>query len=113
MGRGQSASSGPIEAIVSRRIVFRAASRSEFDEAADWYNLQRPGLGKDFVAEVERVLELVCDQPTLFPIADGDVRVTPIRRFPYALYYRVKPTQIVVIAVFHTSRDPKAWKSRI
>jgi toxin ParE1/3/4 len=65
------------------------------------------------VAEVERVLMLIGDQPGRFPVADADVRVTLIRRFPYAVYYRIKPTRIVVIAVFHTSRDPKAWKSRI
>lgn len=98
---------------MSRRIVFRAAARSEFHDAADWYELQRPGLGADFVAEVERVLQVIRDQSTLFPLAEADVRVTPIRRFPDAVYYRVKPTRIVVIAVFHTSRDPKAWKSRI
>jgi toxin ParE1/3/4 len=75
--------------------------------------LQRSGLGADFVGEVERVLKMIRDQPTLFPLAEADVRVTPIRRFPYAVYYRVKPTRIVILAVFHTSRDPTVWKPRI
>jgi len=65
------------------------------------------------VAEVDRVLVLIRDQPTLFPLADADVRVTPIRRFPYAVYFRIKPARIVVVAVFHTSRDPKVLKMRI
>jgi plasmid stabilization system protein ParE len=40
------------------------------------------------------------------------VRCALVRRFPYAVYYRVEPERIVVIAVFHTKRDPGVWQSR-
>ncbi len=42
-----------------------------------------------------------------------DARCALLRRFPYAIYYRVKRDRIVVIAVFHSSRDPREWQSRV
>jgi hypothetical protein len=40
---------------VSLPVVLRPAARAEFDEAVDWYEQQRPGLGVDFVTQVQLV----------------------------------------------------------
>jgi plasmid stabilization system protein ParE len=93
-------------------LVFRPAAQAEFDAAAVWYENQRPGLGDDFVAEVKQVLDTIASHPERFAVADGDVRGAPVTRFPYYVYYRVKPNQVVVIAVFHASRDPAIWQGR-
>jgi len=93
-------------------LIFRRPARIEFDEATDWYEARRSGLGADFVAEVRRVLEIIVAQPDRFPIEARDVRAAPLSRFPYCIYYRVRPQRVVVIAVFHTSRDPAVWQSR-
>jgi plasmid stabilization system protein ParE len=97
---------------VSRRVAFRRAARAEYARAVRWYNRQRPGLGDEFEAEVEAALSAVANQPELYPTAGGDVRVAPVHRFPYAVYYRVRSDLVVVIAVFHQSRDPAEWQSR-
>ena len=31
-----------------------------------------------------------------------------VRQFPYVIMYRLETTEIVVISIFHTSRDPSA-----
>jgi hypothetical protein len=36
---------------MSLPLVFRAAAQAEFDDAAAWYERQRPGLGGNFVVE--------------------------------------------------------------
>ena len=41
------------------------------------------------------------------------VREAPVPRHPYGVYYRVQPDRIVVIAVFHHSRDPAEWRDRV
>lgn len=94
------------------RFVFRPVAQDEFDKAAEWYESQRSGLGIDFVSEVRRVLHTILSQPDRYPIASTDVREAPVSRFPYCVYYRVKPSRIVVLGVVHTSRDPSAWQSR-
>lgn len=35
------------------RVVFRTAATREFDEAADRYDEQRPGLGEEFIVEID------------------------------------------------------------
>ena len=35
------------------------------------------------------------------------------RRFPYGVYYRDFPDRVEVVAVYHTSRDPSGWQTRV
>jgi toxin ParE1/3/4 len=97
---------------MSLPLVVRHAGRAELDEAASWYESQRPGLGVEFVTEVQEVLDTIAAQPKRFPVAVGEVREAAVSRFPYYVYYRVKSDRLVVIAVFHSSRDPSVWQGR-
>lgn len=97
---------------MSLPLVFRSVAQAEFDGAAAWYEEQKPGLGSDFVAEVQEVLNSIADHPERYPMALGDVREALVSRFPYCAYYRAKTDRVVVLAVFHTSRDPSVWQKR-
>ncbi|SRR5260370_14926503 len=97
---------------MSLSLVFRNAAQAEFDGAALWYEARCAGLGTHFVAEVQRVLDTIMNQPDRYPVVYGDVREAAVRRFPYCVYYRAKADRVVVIAVFHTSRDPAVWQAR-
>jgi plasmid stabilization system protein ParE len=97
---------------MSLPVVLRPAADQEFEDAAQWYESQRAGLGGDFAAEVRQVFDTISNYPERFPLADGDIREAPVARFPYCVYYRVRSTHVVVIAVFHTSRDPSIWQGR-
>ena len=90
----------------------RAAAQDEADQAARWYEGQRPGLGVDFVAELQRVFAVISSHPDRYPVAAGDTREAPLSRFPYCVYYRVGRNRVAVTAVFHTARDPSIWQSR-
>ena len=94
-------------------LVLRAEARAEFDEAFDWYEQQRPGLGLDFMRRVQQAFDLIEQMPELHARVFEDVRCATVRRFPYAVYYRVETDQIVVLAVFHGRRDPKIWQERV
>lgn len=96
---------------MSRSIVFRRSARTEFDEAADWYEQRRTGLGVEFVEAVGLVLSRIASQPDLFASVSENVREALVPRFPYCIYYRTQPKRILVIAVFHTSRDPLVWQN--
>jgi hypothetical protein len=39
-------------------------------------------------------------------------RLALVRRFPYAVVYRIDDDQITVVAVYHMHRDPRGWQSR-
>jgi plasmid stabilization system protein ParE len=93
-------------------IRFGNRARAEYYEAITWYESERPGLGTEFEAEVGAVLTVVSNHPDRFPLTIRDIREAPVDRFPYCIYYRVRPDRVFVVAVFHQSRDPQEWQSR-
>ena len=95
------------------RIVFRRVARSEFEDAAVWYEEQRVGLGEEFIIEIEQALANAAAAPQRYPVVFGDVRRTVARRFPYSVYFRVRSDVLVVLAVFHGRRNPVIWQRRI
>ena len=87
-------------------------AKDEFDAAVDWYEQQRPGLGVSFLARVREVFGRVAANPRMHAAVYQGVRKAVVRRFPYVVLYREEPGEVVVIAVFHTARDPSLWQSR-
>ena len=47
--------------------------------------------------------------PEMFARVHGEVRRAVVSRFPYAVFYRVEPKRVVVLAVLHMARDPELW----
>lgn len=111
MGGHQGAGDGQ-SAEVSLPIVLRAEAEVEFDQAFDFYDGQRKGLGPAFAAEIERVFDLIATKPLLHPIVFADIRKAAVRRFPYCVFYRPHADRVEVIAVFHTKREPSVWQGR-
>jgi plasmid stabilization system protein ParE len=97
---------------MSLPIRFLPEARDEFDAAFDWYEQRQVGLGVAFVAAIRAVLNRIAANPRLHTAVYGDVRKAVGSRFPYIVLYREESTENVVIAVFHTSRDPSIWQSR-
>jgi len=89
------------------RIAFRRAAESEFADAAAWYDQQRAGLGIEFLYEIEQAVTKAAASPQRYPVVFGD-----IRRFPFAIYFRVRSDVLVVLAVFHGRRNPAIWQRR-
>src|SRR3954452_14969573 len=97
---------------MSLPIVFRRLARAEFDDSADWYEQRKAGLGAAFTAAVQRTLDQIAAQPDFYPQVYQDVREALVSGFPYCVYYREEPSQVVVLSVFHTARDPAIWQGR-
>jgi len=95
------------------RVVFRRAAKSEFEDAAVWYDEQRNGLGEEFIAEIEEAVSRAAATPSRYPIVFGDIRRTVARRFPDSIYFRVRANSLIVLAVFHGRRSPVIWQRRV
>ena len=78
------------------KVVFRRAARAEFDGAALWYEERQPGLGSQFVAEIDRAVDRAARSPERFPVRHADIRCITARRFPYSIFFRIEPRRIVV-----------------
>lgn len=97
---------------MSLRVVFRVAARHEVEEAATWYDQRRPGLGEEFLREIDEAVLRAAAHPERYPPILADVRKTVARRFPYSVFFRVRKDCVVILAVFHGRRDPTIWQDR-
>ena len=97
---------------MSRRWIVRALAESDLDRAASWYEMQKPGLGLQFLDAAETVFRRLRESPLQFPFVSADVRRALLHTFPYAMYFQVSDDAVVVLAVLHLSRDPRTWRAR-
>jgi plasmid stabilization system protein ParE len=87
-------------------------AKTEFDDAMDWYEQQRAGLGARFATAIHDQLDRIARQPNMHGKIRNDVRKSVVRGFPYCIFYLAEPSEVVVLSIFHTSRDPAVWQSR-
>jgi len=97
---------------MTRRIIVRPEAEDDLYAAFDWYESQRPGLGRDFGREISRCIDTIAESPFLYAPIDGPIRRALARKFPFAVYYLTNEEVTVVIAVLHCARDPETWKER-
>lgn len=88
-------------------------AKDEFNAATDWYEQQQTGLGWDFVARVRETFQRIAASPRMHGSVYQDVRKAVVKKFPYLVLDREDQGEIIVISVFHTSRDPFGWQSRV
>jgi hypothetical protein len=81
-------------------------------ESAEWYELERQGLGVELLVEVDAVIDQIKDAPARFPRVEGELRRAQVHRFPFGIFFRVDGNRVVVFAILHLSRDTSEWKRR-
>lgn len=92
------------------RILDDAAR--DIEETFVWYEQQQPGLGVRFLAELERVWEIIDEYPALYAMIYKTVRKAKPATFPYQIYYFIKGEEQLVLAVLHERRKPSVWQNR-
>ena len=90
-------------------VVFRRRFQLDLAGGYDWYEKQRSGLGEEFLAAVQSTLHSVELYPGMFAHVHGEVRRAIVPRYPFAIFYLVEPSRVVVLRALHTARDPRLW----
>jgi plasmid stabilization system protein ParE len=93
-------------------VIVRPGAQADIREAALWYESRRPGLGSDFTLRFDTLLERIAQNPLQFPEIGTGVRRALLQRFPYAIYFVVAASP-VVIAVLHQRRHPDTWRQKL
>ena len=91
------------------RLKFSSRALREIGEAQEWYELQSPGLGEEFIAAMELQLKRLEQAPLLYAEVIPNVRRALLPRFPYGLFYAVRGNLVNVLAVLHDARNPRQW----
>ena len=93
-------------------IYFRPSAKSDVQEIVNYYDLLNPQLSNKFLEELENTVKHIQGMPTSCQKRIGNIRVSLLKRFSYGVYFKIYDSNISVIAILHTSRNPKIWQKR-
>lgn len=99
---------------MKRRLIIRPEAEADLTEAAVWYDSRELGLGSELISEVHSAIGRALENPESFTHVRRNpmVRRVLTRRFPYRVFFIVRPDVIVVFAVLHAARHDRVWKQR-
>ncbi|HEX9779513.1 MAG TPA: type II toxin-antitoxin system RelE/ParE family toxin [Geopsychrobacteraceae bacterium] len=91
---------------------FHPEAEDEFNRAIDYYEDIEPGLGYGFALEVYATIKRSIEYPEAWPLLQGEVRRSLVRRFPYGIIYAIDNNELQILAVMNLHRHPDCWKKR-
>jgi plasmid stabilization system protein ParE len=94
-------------------LIYHPEAERELLEAARFYEGRVPTLGADFLDQIESAVCVIESDPQRHRIIAEDVRHYLLPRFPFAIYYRVLPDHLRILAIKHHSRHPDYWRERL
>lgn len=95
------------------RFEIHREARAEVDAAATYYNELQPGLGTEFLRELQDTFNNALERPKsghLFSRTKH--RFMLVNRFPYVVYYLELEDSVWIAAISHGARRPGYWKKR-
>ena len=84
-------------------------SLRDLSAARDYYDQANVELGNRFIDAVLAAIAFARERPEACPVVRGSVRAVRCRKFPYRVYFETEPDRVVVLAVYHTARNPYRW----
>jgi plasmid stabilization system protein ParE len=93
-------------------LSLRPRALAEFSAVRARYALV--GQGKGFLAEVASVFETIQVMPRRFPVVHRGIHRALLRRYPFAIFFRIRATSahVVILAVIPQRADPAKWPTR-
>lgn len=95
------------------RYSFHPSAQVELDEAVDYYEECRLGLGLEFSREVYSAIYRIMHFPEAWSPLSKNTRRCLTNRFPYGIIYQVLNDEIVIIAVMQLNRRPGYWRGGV
>jgi plasmid stabilization system protein ParE len=97
---------------MSYRLRSTPPVERDIEDAFDWYESERVGLGLEFLDELRATYERIEASPLKYEVLKFDIRRALTRRFPYAVYFVAEHEKVTILAVMHAARDPVRWQKR-
>lgn len=91
---------------------FHPDAQIELNEAYQYYEGRRGGLGLRFIEAVEDAIADIVEWPLAWTLLETPFRIRRLRRFPYGILYNPLEAEIVIVAIMHLHREPGYWRHR-
>ncbi len=86
---------------------------AETRAAAEWYRERSPSAANAFLAELDRAIEKIGENPSIWPKYVANTQRFLMKRFPFSIVFRLAGSRIEVVAIAHGRRRPGYWKDRL
>ena len=95
-------------------IVYHPAAAAEHFDHIIHYKTLNAALGSGYVEEFNTAISYIKEGIQRFPaVAENGTRRHFLSRFPIAIYFREKGSEIQILAVAHKRRRPSYWSARL
>jgi len=94
------------------KIRILSPAQDEINRIIEFYDERAPGLGLEFLDELDQTWAALIDHPEVGARHSNDVRRIVLPRFPFVVLYSLEPGEIVVHAIAHQRRRPDYWRHR-
>lgn len=96
-----------------KKIIIRQQAENDLEDSCDWYEIRMEGLGQKFMKSFERQLLSIQSNPLRYPKQYKNIRIALMKGFPFAIYFMNEEDRVIVLSVYHTSRNPKKFIKRL
>lgn len=90
----------------SFKLLLSSEAEYDIDQAVEYYDTVSYGLGLEFVNVIDKYFSQILQVPTSSAIQYDQVRVKPVKVFPFTIHYIIEDTRIIVLRVFNTYQMP-------
>jgi plasmid stabilization system protein ParE len=87
-------------------IVLQEEAVLEIQEAFEWYENQKSGLGYELLAIIEVCFKKISQHPSHYTYINERYRRIKTNRFPYLIVYEIEELNVFIIGVRHAKRKP-------
>ncbi len=92
---------------------FLSPALRELAEAAEYYESQQPGLGADFLHEVETAIMRIQLHPEAWMLMSPNTRRCRTHRFPHGVIYQIRDDELLIVSVMDLRRHPDSWRNNL
>lgn len=91
-------------------VDFHSEIEGDYNEAYEWYESQKKGLGERFLAFVRQKIEQIAEHPEHYGVRiRKNYREVQMDVFPYLIVYKIYKRQgtILIVSIHHTKRHSR------
>lgn len=92
---------------MSYDLFIQSEAIIDIQEAFEWYEVKREGLGFDLIEEIENGYDKICNNPQYYTSITKKFRRLKVNRFPYLIIYEIEKNSVIVNSIKHSRSESK------
>ena len=94
-------------------LIFDPSIPDDLVNTLYYYEAISPTLANRLRVGIDKRLDDIADRPESFPFDVRPIRFARLERFPYVIFFVVRKSHVIILAIVHGSSEPKKWRERL